>query len=138
MTKVVVVGTGTRQKLRPRGKPFKKGERHAFQFKPGQSGNPGGKPKIHQRMRSEYDALLARIVPDEILESLGIPPGSTWAAAVALGVAGRAAAGDSNAAREMREATEGKVTERHEVVAKNDQPVQLPTLVIDFVESESG
>jgi hypothetical protein len=34
VTKIVIVGAGTRPKLRPRGKPFKKGKRQPFQFWP--------------------------------------------------------------------------------------------------------
>ena len=134
MSKIVIVGTGTRPKLRPRGRPFKKGERHAFQFQPGESGNPGGKPKVHQRMSAEYDALLAGIVPDELARAFGVPPGSTWAQAIALGVAVRAAAGDYNAAREMREATEGKATERHQITGENGQPLQAPPLHLHFTK----
>jgi hypothetical protein len=109
MVKIVIIGTGARPKLRPRGRPFKKGEGHAFQFKPGQSGNPGGKPKIQQRMSAEYDAFLARAIPDEVALAVGLPPGSTWAEAIASAVIARAACGDVSAAREVRDVTEGHV-----------------------------
>jgi Family of unknown function (DUF5681) len=108
MTKVVIVGTGMRPKLRPRGKPFRKGERHAFQFKPGQSGNPGGKPKIHQRIGAEYATRLLEPVPQELAAVLGVEPGTHWAEAIARAVIARAARGDVSAAREVREVTEGR------------------------------
>ena len=49
--------------------------------------------------------------------------------------AGRAAAGDCNTAREIREATEGKAAVSHEVAGTNGQPLQLPSLVVHFVDS---
>jgi hypothetical protein len=134
MTRIVIVGTGARRKLRPRGKPFKKGERHAFQFKPGQSGNPGGKPKIHQRMGVAYAAILAEAVPDEVALAAGIPLGSTWAMAIARGIVARAARGDVRAAREVREVTEGKVTKKQKIEGNNGQPLQPPLLHIHFTK----
>src|SRR5215472_19310959 len=109
MTKVAVAGLGVRTRKRPRGRPFQKGERHPFQYQAGQSGNPGGKPKIHQRISAEYSALLLDIVPPEIAASVGAAKGSTWAEAIALAIAFRAACGDVNAARELAERTEGRV-----------------------------
>jgi hypothetical protein len=34
--------------------------------------------------------------------------------------------------------TEGKVTERHQFAGKNGQPLQLPSLVVEFVGSDSS
>ena len=48
----IFIDLGGRKKGLPRGKPFKKGERLPFQFKPGQSRNPGGRPKSLQTMKS--------------------------------------------------------------------------------------
>src|SRR5215469_9528957 len=109
MPKIALAGLGVRTKKLPRGRPFQKGERHPFQFQPGQSGNPGGKPKIHQRISAEYSALLLDIVPPEIATNLGVAEGSTWAKAIARAIAFRAATGDVNAARELAERTEGRV-----------------------------
>ena len=52
MARTTFIDLGGRKKGLPRGKPFKKGQRLPFQFKPGQSGNPGGRPKSRQTMKS--------------------------------------------------------------------------------------
>jgi len=120
MPKIAFAGLGVRAKKRPRGRPFQKGERHPFQYQPGQSGNPGGKPKIHQRISAEYSALLLDIVPPEIGASVGVAEGSTWAKAIAQAMACRAATGDVNAARELAERTEGRVPTAVNVEGKID------------------
>jgi len=120
MPKIALAGLGVRTKKLPRGRPFQKGERHPFQFQPGQSGNPGGKPKIHQRISAEYSALLLDVVPPQVADSLGVAEGSTWAKAIAQAMACRAASGDVNAARELAERTEGRVPTAENVEAKID------------------
>jgi len=80
-----------------RGRPFEKG--HKFGFRPGQSGNPGGRPKT--RLMSEASrAWFARASEDDpertnaevLVEKLG---------ALALG-------GDLAAARELSDRAEGR------------------------------
>jgi len=86
----------------------------------GQSGNPGGKPKIHQRMSVECAARLQEPVPHEIAAELSMPPGSSWAEAVSIALMTRAATGDVSAAREVREATEGRLPVASSVESKID------------------
>jgi hypothetical protein len=109
MSNIVVVGPAVRPKRRPRGKPFKKGDRHPFQFQPGQSGNPGGKPKIHQTLSMECARLLAQPAPAEALAALRLPPGSTFAEAIAVAMCMQAVCGNVAAAREITDRTEGRV-----------------------------
>jgi hypothetical protein len=63
----------------------------------GQSGEPGGKPKIHQQISAEYSARLLEQVPLEIAASLGVPEGSNLAAAIARAIVSLAASGDVGA-----------------------------------------
>jgi hypothetical protein len=98
-----------KQKGLPRGKPFKKNEHRPGQFEPGQSGNPGGKPKVHQTMKMYYEAQLLQPAPDEICDAVGAPPKSPWGAVIAQGMCIRAALNDTSAAKEIREVTEGRI-----------------------------
>jgi len=109
MSKIVVLGPGVRSKKRPRGRSFQKGERHPFQYQPGQSGNPGGKPKIHQTLSMECARLLARPAPAEALAKLGLAPGSTFAEAIAAALCTNAVRGNVAAAKEICDRTEGRV-----------------------------
>jgi len=68
-----------------------------YQFKPGQSGNPGGRPKL---LSNAYREWLAE--EDE--------NGVTNARKVAIGQGFSAASGDTPAAKEIRQATEGERT----------------------------
>lgn len=81
-----------------RGKPFKKGNPHAF--KPGRSGNPKGRPKSIV-LSEAYRRALAQPFPDD-------PDGRTFAEVIAEKMVISAAAGDVAPAREIADRTEGK------------------------------
>ncbi len=83
MAKPFSIILGPKSKGRPRGKPFQKGERLPYQFKPGQSGNPGGKPKVHQTLRKEYESFLGGPAPVGLCRELGLPEKSTFANIIA-------------------------------------------------------
>jgi hypothetical protein len=82
---------------RPTGKPFAKGNPYAF--KPGQSGNPAGRPKS-RTLSEAYRALLSQPLPDD--------PTRTLADVVAAAMVQNAIAGDVAAAKELADRTEGK------------------------------
>jgi len=69
-----------------------------YQFKPGESGNPGGRPKL---LSDAYRAQLAKPMP-------GDAEGRTYAEVIAWGMALAASKDNVPAAREMRQATEGE------------------------------
>ena len=76
-------------------------------FKPGQSGNPNGRPKA--RLITERYAILAEIPIEETeRKKLNLPEGATYADALVFAIFARAMKGDMAAIREIREALEGK------------------------------
>jgi hypothetical protein len=72
----------------------------AFRWKPGQSGNPGGRPRT-VRLSEAYRAKLASPVP-------GDPLGRTVAEAIADKLAQQALKGDIRAAEELADRVEGR------------------------------
>jgi hypothetical protein len=95
----------------------------ATQFKPGHPGGPG---RPRKRPLSEaYDQLLREPLPKEVQIAMKLPANSTWADGIAAARARQALStrggGAVFSAREMREATEGKATQRIEVMSPQDQ-----------------
>jgi hypothetical protein len=76
-------------------------------FKPGQSGNPAGRPKSITLSES-FRRQLSQVVPND-------PHGRTFAEVIALRVCVAAAQGDVSAARELGDRTEGKARQAIDV-----------------------
>jgi uncharacterized protein DUF5681 len=86
-----------------------------YRFKPGQSGNPGGRPK--KRPISDcYEELAERELPEKERIKHGLPKGATYGHALAIVMFKAALEGKSDAAREIREAIEGKAAQRQEII----------------------
>ncbi len=79
----------------------------ATQFKPGHSGNAGGRPK-KTPLTDACREVLAKAVPDD-------PAGQTYAEAIAERLASAALAGNIPAAREIADRAEGKARQSMEV-----------------------
>jgi hypothetical protein len=79
-------------------------------FMPGQSGNPGGRPKGTVKLSTCYERSLARPYPDD-------PEGRTYAQVIADKAVELAAKGDIPAIKEVTDRTEGKAPQRVEVAA---------------------
>ena len=79
----------------------------ATRFKPGQSGNPGGRPKS-AHLSHACRELLAATVPND-------PQGRTYAEAVAQALAQKAIAGDIRAAQEIADRAEGRARQALDV-----------------------
>jgi hypothetical protein len=83
---------------RTRGKPFEKGNPHAW--KPGQSGNPTGRPKSVTLSEACRKSLASPVPRD--------PQGRTYAEVIADKMVAAAARGSINAAKELADRTEGR------------------------------
>lgn len=106
----------------------------APRWEPGQSGNPGGRPR--KRPLSEaYDDLLRQVAPAEVRAVLKLGPKSTWADCIAIGQARRAVKGDSTCAKELREAIEGKATQRIELAEAEGR---RPEFVVVYANAVPG
>jgi hypothetical protein len=80
----------------------------AHRFKPGVSPNPGGVSEKRE-LRRAYRELLERPWPKDRKK--------TWAQAIALAVMKKAAEGDTRAAAEIADRTEGRVRIEQEIVS---------------------
>jgi hypothetical protein len=107
-----------------------------YRFKPGLSGNPGGRPK--KRPISTRYALLADVeVPERIRKKLKLPKGATLADAGVVALYGAMAEGKHGAAKEIREGIEGRAPQRiefsgpdgEEIKAKVDARLSVNDLV---------
>ncbi len=88
-------------------------------FMPGQSGNPGGRPKGSVKLSTCYERSLARPYPDDA-------QGRTYAQVIADKAVELAAAGDIAAIKEVTDRTEGKAPQKVEVNTEvNVTQVQL-------------
>ncbi|MGA7624591.1 MAG: DUF5681 domain-containing protein [Candidatus Acidiferrales bacterium] len=87
-------------------------------WQPGQSGNPGGRPK-KKPITDRYHRIVETELPDEIRGALGLPRGATFGDAIALALVRQAIKGDTTAAKEIREAIEGRSVTPAEFEGKN-------------------
>jgi hypothetical protein len=82
----------------------------ATQFLPGQSGNPSGMRKRTKPITDRYVEALEVLLPEDVRKKLALKKGATMGDAIARKMAIRAVSGARavDAAREMREAIEGR------------------------------
>jgi hypothetical protein len=84
-------------------------------WKPGESGNPDGRPKKWP-ISDRYSFLVEMPLPKKLRLELGLWKGATHADAVAKRQIDAAIAGDCRAAREVREAIERRPHEPSETI----------------------
>lgn len=137
-----------RKKLKPRGKPFEKGNKMSAEsgIKKGEKRNPKGLNQWGNGATLISEATrqhLQRKVPDEVAELLGCEPGITFAEALSISASLHAINGNIPALKEMREITEGKTPETIYLSGGKDKDGEtLPvatttTLNIMFVDPPS-
>lgn len=108
------------------------------QWKAGESGNPGGKPKT-KLISQAYRKVLQQIDPND-------PEGRTFAEIIALGMVRAAAMGMAPCAKEIRETTEGKLPETVNVkgdmtfehVLTNATDSELDAIIGGYLERSYG
>lgn len=88
----------------------------------GVSGNPSGRPK-KRPISDEYERIADCPLPDEIRKKLRMKKGTTFREALAVRTFYAAMRGQSAAAREIREAIEGKATQRLELTGAEGKPL---------------
>ncbi len=89
----------SKKQNRGNSKPPQNPPPEAYRFKPGQSGNPSGRPKDHAR--ETLNRLAHTSPPKKLCEQIGIEPNCTWVEAIVFSLAKAAASGDVSAAREV-------------------------------------
>lgn len=86
----------------------------ATRFQPGQSGNLSGRPK-KRAISDRYEIMAEKPLPKKERSDLGLRKGATYGDAIAHAQFHSAIDGKTEAAREIREAIEGKATQRVEL-----------------------
>lgn len=91
-------------------------------FPPGISGNPGGRPKVRP-ISDRYRRIAETTLPEKERKRLGLSVGATYGDALAVTLFdGRA---NPSVAKEIREALEGRATQRIELTGEDGEPVQM-------------
>ncbi len=91
-----------------------------YRWKPGESGNPGGRPK-KRPLSDRYEELAHVLLPEKDRIKRGLPEGATYGDALVLCIFKAALKGRVDAAREIREAIEGKSQQRLELSAPENR-----------------
>lgn len=105
-----------------------------YAFQPGQSGNPGGKPKlVDVHLSRSLRVVLADRAPDDIAKAFNLPKGASWSMCLARKLVYMAIKGDLMAWREIRESTEGsRISADFNLPDHGEAP---PLISVCFVES---
>jgi len=93
-------------------------------WKPGESGNPAGRPKLRP-ISDRYDSLAEMPLPEARRLELGLREGATNADALAKRIFDAAIDGRLPAAREVREAIEGKSNRRTEPMGPREVTIHV-------------
>lgn len=116
-----------------------------YKFKPGVSGNPGGRPKGTGKIRisDAYAGVMAQDASEDIKIAMGLDPNEkfTYAECVALQMIRKSLNTESckpsfKAVQELREVTEGKLPEKSELGGPNGSQlpagVGMPVVNVNF------
>ena len=101
----------------------------AYRFKPGVSGNPGGRPK-KRPISDRYAELAQEEVPEKVRIKFGRPEGATFADALVMVMFKSALEGNTHAVREIRESIEGKIVQRQETIKPKQRTMKVQIINI--------
>ena len=88
-------------------------------WKPGESGNPGGRPK-RKPLTDAYAAILAQPVPAEVARKLNVDSSTTYAEIIAMALVREAVKGNVQAASQLADRVEGRAMERMQLDVRGD------------------
>ncbi|NOT61558.1 MAG: hypothetical protein HOP19_15180 [Acidobacteria bacterium] len=91
-------------------------------FKPGQSGNPTGRPKGVLFLGEAYKKQLSKLFPDD-------PDGRTYAEVIAEKVCDIASTGDFKAAKEIADRTEGRAKQAVEITLPKTEAAKYEAMI---------
>lgn len=94
-------------------------------WKPGESGNPQGRPK-KKPITQRYEFLLEQLAPAEVRKAYGLKEGATYGDVIAINMVNQAIQGEVPATKEITDRVEGK---SYIVVQSN-------TLIANFDDGE--
>ena len=95
-------------------------------WQPGQSGNPGGRPK-RKPLTDAYAALLDKPIPPDMARQLKLDESTTYAQVIAMSLVREAVKGKVNAAAEVADRVEGKITQP--ISGPDEGPLQIITSI---------
>jgi hypothetical protein len=99
-------------------------------WKPGQSGNPGGRPK-KRPITEAYEQFTNETLPEDMCEKLGLKKGSTYAQGIGRVQVLKALKGDPRAIAEIADRIEGKSTQPVELAGDPDAPLAAKLVLVD-------
>jgi Family of unknown function (DUF5681) len=106
----------------------------AYQFKPGESGNPSGRPKrlpVTDYLREQLEGTIPKAMLEAMKEGARqvffeiYGPEPTFGQMIAFKLVQMSAKGDLFAIREVLERVEGKVAQKTTLTGEDDGPVQF-------------
>lgn len=125
-------------KKRPRGKPYARGVKYPWAFKKGQSGNPGGKPRVLIKFRAKLAETMLQAAPPEARKVLGLRRGATMFDAMVQAMVMNAASGDNQAFMNCHDIIDGPIIQkRFNVTASMERFLSDPQFRA-FLEEQHG
>lgn len=103
-------------------------------WKPGQSGNPSGRPK-RDPITQAYKDLCNLPLPEKIRKTLNLEKGATFYQAIAVSQIFAAVKGSVKHAKEIADRVEGKAIQKIEIAGEGGSGLSLK---VEFVEPGSS